>query len=414
MTTPPSRTVAIVGGGPAGLMAAEVIAEAGHAVTVYERMPSIGRKLLMAGRGGLNLTHSEPLGRFFLRYGDAYDRLCPMVEAFDPAALRAWCEELGEPTLVGSSGRVFPSSLKASPLLRAWLSRLEQLGVRIALRHRWTGWADDGSLAFDVTDRETGKTDKITVSNDATVLAMGGASWAKLGSDGLWVDMLTRKGIAVAPLVPSNCGFTTDWSAHFSERFAGTPLKGIAATFGAERIRGEAMITATGIEGGTVYALSSALRGAIAAQGSATFSIDLKPGMKVDALAARLARPRGKQSVSNFLRKAAGLSPAAIGILREADRTLPDEPAALARLIKTVPVVLTATQPIERAISTAGGIAFDQLDDGLMFKTLPGVFAAGEMLDWEAPTGGYLLQATFATGVAAGRGVVAWLAEPTS
>ena len=411
MTADTSQTVAIIGGGPAGLMAAEVIAGAGHTVTVYERMPSLGRKMLMAGRGGLNLTHSEPLGRFFLRYGPAFDRLQPLIEAFDPDDLRAWSESLGEPTLVGSSGRVFPSSFKASPLLRAWLHRLENLGVRFALRHRWTGWVADGSLTFDVVESRGAEPHPVSIKSDATVLAMGGASWAKLGSDGLWVDALAGKGIQISPLVPSNCGFVAGWSGHFSERFAGTPLKSITAAFGKERVRGEAMITTTGIEGGAIYALSAALRDAISTDGPATLVFDLKPGMTEDTLAGRLARPRGKQSVSNFLRKAAGLSPAAIGLLRETSRALPEDPAALARLIKALPVILTAPQAIDRAISTAGGIALDQLDDTLMIKSLPGVFAAGEMLDWEAPTGGYLLQATFATGVAAGRGVCKWLSE---
>lgn len=413
MTAATSQTVAIIGGGPAGLMAAEVVAGAGHAVTVYERMPSFGRKMLMAGRGGLNLTHSEPLGRFFLRYGAAFDRLQPLVEAFDPDDLRAWCESLGEPTLVGSSGRVFPSSLKASPLLRAWLHRLENLGVRFAVRHRWTGWTADGSLTFDMKESRRADPQPVSIKTDATVLAMGGASWAKLGSDGLWVDALAGKGIQITPMVPSNCGFVAGWSEHFRERFAGTPLKSIAAAFGKERIRGEAMITATGIEGGAIYALSAALRDAISTDGPATLIIDLKPGMTEDTLAGRLARPRGKQSVSNFLRKAAGLSPVAIGLLREASRAFPEDPAALARLIKALPITLTAPQTIDRAISTAGGIALDQVDNTMMIKSLPGVFAAGEMLDWEAPTGGYLLQATFATGVAAGQGVVKWLSETT-
>jgi len=404
-----SRRVAVIGAGPAGLMAAEGLAAAGLAVTVYDRMPTPGRKLLMAGRGGLNLTHSEPLDRFLRRYGDAAARLAPAIEAFPPAALRAWCEGLGQSTFVGSSGRVFPTALKASPLLRAWLGRLRDAGVAFAPRHRWTGWEADGRLVF------LGPHGAVEDRTAATVLALGGASWPGLGSDGGWAGILRDKGVTVAPLRPANCGFTVGWSAHFRERFAGTPLKPIVLSFGGSKLRGEAMITAAGIEGGAVYALSRPIREALEGGGPAVLRLDLRPDVGLDELTRRLARPRGSQSTSTFLRKAAGLSPVAIGLLREAaGGELPTAAAALAAAIKDAALRATATSPLERAISTAGGIAWDELDAAFMVRRLPGVFAIGEMVDWEAPTGGYLLQACLAMGVAAARGVGAWLSPGPS
>ena len=392
-----SPTVAVIGAGPAGLMAAETIAAGGVGVTVFDRMPSPGRKLRMAGRGGLNLTHSEALPALLDRYGPARARLEAAIAAFPPAALVAWCEGLGQPTFVGSSGRVFPRGLKTSPLLRAWLVRLGGLGVRLETRRTWTGWNASGALIF----AEGGP-----VRSRATVLALGGASWPRLGSDGGWTGLLP--GIEVRPLVPSNCGFRIDWSAPF-RRFAGTPLKRIALSFRGRTVRGEAMVTAEGIEGGAVYALSPALRDAIAAEGPVVATLDLRPDLDAPALARRLAGPRGSASLSTFLRKAGGLAPVGIGLVQEALHAgaAPDLPS----LVKAVPLRLLAPAPIARAISSAGGIALDELDARWMLRRRPGVFAAGEMLDWEAPTGGYLLQACFSTGVAAGRGVLAWLGE---
>jgi uncharacterized flavoprotein (TIGR03862 family) len=402
MSSPSSPPhAAIVGGGPAGLIAAEILGQAGVSVTVYERMPSVGRKFLMAGRGGLNLTHSEPFERFTQRYAGARPHLLPVLEAFRPEDLRAWCEGLGQETFVGSSGRVFPKAFKASPLLRAWLARLERLGVRFVLRHRWEGWDRDGRLVFTGPSGETLRTEP-----DATVLALGGASWPRLGSDGAWTALLAGQGVAVAPLRPANMGFVTPWSDVLRGRFEGEPLKRIALSFGGATVRGEAIVTADGIEGGAVYALSGRLRDAVEREGRATLSVDLRPDLSVEALAGRLGVPRRGQSASTFLRKAAGLPPVAIALLREASPTLPGGAAELARLVKAVPLVLTGVKPLERAISSAGGIAFEETDEHLMLRRLEGVFVAGEMLDWEAPTGGYLLQATFATGVAAAKGAL--------
>lgn len=395
---PPVACVAIVGGGPAGLMAAEVIAKTGAAVTIFDRMPSIGRKLLMAGRGGLNLTHSEPIERFTARYGAAADWMSPLLTAFPPLALIAWCENLGQPTFVGTSGRVFPKAMKASPLLRAWIARLTELGVRFVTRAQWTGWNEDGALTF---------ADGTLHAADATVLALGGASWPRLGADGGWVPLLPD--IAITSLQPANCGFAVAWSDVFRNRHAGSPLKRIALTFAGQTVRGEAGITAEGIEGGAVYALSAPLREAIAQHGLARLYIDLRPDLTVEALAKKLEAPRGSASLSNYLRKQANLSPVAIGLVQEALHAGDTPP--LAELIKAVRVRLTAPFGLARAISTAGGIALDEVDRRLMLRRRPGVFLAGEMLDWEAPTGGYLLQGCMTTGVAAGRGVVDWLRE---
>lgn len=397
-----ARDIAIIGAGPAGLIAAERLAEAGHAVTIYDRMPSPARKFLLAGRGGLNLTHSEPMDAFLPRYREASLWLEPALRAFPPQALRDWADGLGQETFIGSSGRVFPKPMKASPLLRAWLRRLQGLGVAFAPRHDWRGWSEDAALLFDHDGNPA------EARPAATLLALGGASWPRLGSDGGWAPLLAERGIAVSALRPANGGFAIAWSPILRERFAGAPLKRIAIRFGEEQARGEAMIDAEGLEGGAVYALSASLREAVLREGRATITLDLRPDLDQPRLIERLAARRKGETLSNHLRKAAGLSPAAIALLREPGR-LPEEPAALAALVKALPLVLTGLRPIERAISTAGGIAASEVDEHFMLKRLPGTFAAGEMLDWEAPTGGYLLQACFATGVAAAAGVENWL-----
>ena len=401
------KTAAVIGGGPAGLIAAEVLGRAGVAVTVYDRMPSVGRKFLMAGRGGLNLTHSEDLAPFLTRYGDIAPLLRRAIEAFPPSALRAWCEGLGQATFVGSSGRVFPAAFKASPLLRAWLRRLADLKVGFAPRHQWLGWDRAGRLRFAHGQ------DEVSVAADATVLALGGASWPRLGSDAGWVEILEARGVAIARLRPSNCGFVAPWSEAM-RRFEGEPLKRIAVSFAGRSVRGEAVVTRDGLEGGAIYALSPSLRAAIEAAGQAEIAIDLRPDLPAAALARKLAAPRGKQSLANVLRKAAKLSAVATALLHEAMHARGSSLSALngeelAALLKAVPVRLVGMRPIATAISTAGGVTFAELDDRFMLKKCPGVFVAGEMLDWEAPTGGYLLQASYATGMAAGQGAAAWL-----
>ncbi|MNU99280.1 dihydropyrimidine dehydrogenase subunit A [compost metagenome] len=405
MTDAPSplfSTVAVIGAGPAGLMAAERLAYAGLRVTVHERMPSVGRKFLLAGRGGLNLTHSEALTPFLDRYdAPARPHIKGWLDAFSPADLTAWAEGLGQETFVGSSGRVFPKTMKASPLLRAWLARLEGLGVEIRTRSRWTGWKD-GALAFDTPEGE-----RLERPN-AVVLALGGASWARMGSDAAWVPNLTNAGVAVASFRPSNVGFDVAWSALLRDRFAGQPVKGVALTHAGRTVRGEAMIAAYGVEGGGVYALSAGLREAIARDGKAELTLDLRPDISRQALTQKLLKPRSKDSLSNWLRKIVHLDPAAIALLREGG-PLPTEPGPLAARIKGVSLTLTGTQGLSRAISSAGGVTLDAVDDRLMLKARPGVFLAGEMLDWEAPTGGYLLQAAFASGVVAATGVGVWL-----
>jgi hypothetical protein len=386
-------------------MAAQVLAEAGQAVTVYDRMPSLGRKLLMAGRGGLNLTHSEPLAQFMTRYGPAAAHLAPWIEALPPSMLVDWAEALGQPTFVGSSGRVFPKSMKASPLLRAWLARLNALGVEVLTRHDWTGWDAEGRLRFSTPQGETARTAA------ATVLALGGASWPRLGSNGAWAPLLAEAGVAVSPLGAANAGFDVAWSDVFRDRFAGEPLKAIAMTFGRTRVRGEAIVTRHGLEGGALYALSALLREALGRGEDSRLWIDLRPDANAGQLEARLAATPAGQSVANRLRKAS-FSPLEVNLLREGHgKDLPSDPARLAKASKGVPLRPTAMRPIERAISTAGGVALDAVDGDLMLKARPGVFVAGEMLDWDAPTGGYLLQASFATGAAAARGVLKRLSE---
>ena len=410
--TSSSSHIAIIGGGPAGLMSAEVLATAGHSVTIYDRKSSVGRKFLMAGRGGLNLTHSEELEKFITRYGAAASRLAPVIEAFPPSALRAWCEGLGQEVFVGTSGRVFPKSFKASPLLRAWLGRLQTLGVRFVAGQCWQGWDENGHLVF-VDDQDV----RTTVNAAATILALGGASWPKLGSDGSWTKILAGQGIAITPLRPANCGFAVRWSDIFRDRYAGQPLKSIVLNFGGHKVPGEIMIAKNGIEGGPVYALSAAIRDEVEENGVATVHLDLRPNVKFDEYTKKLDTPCGALSFTNCLRKYGGLSPVEIGLLMERpDRktlsSLP--PEKLASLIKNFPLQLRRPFPIERAISTAGGIALDEVDDCFMLKNKPGVFAVGEMLDWEAPTGGYLLQACFSTAVAAAGGVKAFLARSKS
>lgn len=400
--------IAIIGAGPAGLIAAERLAGAGHRVTVYERMASPARKFLLAGRGGLNLTHSEPFDAVLRRYREAGDWLEPSLRAFPPQAMRDWADGLGAETFIGSSGRVFPRAMKASPLLRAWLGRLDGLGVRLSAGRLWTGWDADGALTFRLADGEPG-----TIRPDATLLALGGASWPRLGSDGGWASLLASRGIAISPLRPANGGFTVAWSPQMQERFAGQPLKRIVIRCAGDMAAGEAMIDAGGIEGGVIYALSAPIREAVACYGAATIEIDLRPDLTASELAVRLTKRRKGETLSNHLRKAGGLAPVAIALLRDAsDGKLPDDPGALATRIKAAPLRLGAPMPIARAISTAGGIVRDECDGGFMLKRLPGVFAAGEMLDWEAPTGGYLLQASFATGAAAAAGIETWLARP--
>ncbi len=394
---------AVIGAGPAGLFAADALARAGARVIIYEHKPSPARKFLMAGRGGLNITHSENLERFISRYGAAAARLAPLMRAWPPQALRDFCAELGETTFVGSSGRVFPASFKASPLLRAWLARLSRLGVAIATRHAFMGFAESGAL------RLRGPEGEFTRNFDALVLALGGASWPRLGSDGAWAARLGAEGVRVTPLAAANSGALIDWSAIFRSDFEGQPIKTTLLRHGGLSARGDVVVTRGGLEGGPVYALSSQLRAATLKHGEATLSIDLRPDTTLECLTRKLSRRPQKQSHANFLRKA-GFSKVEIGLLRESRAGgLPRDAESLAALIKNAPLTVTGVAGLERAISTAGGVSFEELDDALMLKKLPGVFVAGEMLDYDAPTGGYLLQAAFATGLAAGRGAARYL-----
>ncbi len=403
--------ICIIGGGPAGLMAAETLATAGLTVDLFDAMPTVGRKFLMAGKGGMNITHAEAREPFLARYGGRTPQLTPMIDAFDPAAIRHWMAGLGIESFIGSSGRIFPKEMKAAPLLRAWLQRLRRAGVRFHLRHRWLGWTEDDALRFATPTGEQ------TLRADATILALGGGSWARLGSDGRWVAPLTARGIAVAPLLPTNCGFDVEWSTHFRERFAGMPVKPLVLSFTPPaapslRRQGELVITHHGVEGGAIYALSAPLREALAQHGSATLLLDLAPGREPSALASALAKPRGKRSLAGHLRRCAGIEGVQAGLLRE--RLAPEvlaDPLRLASAIKALPLPLKAPRPLDEAISSAGGVLFEELDAQLMVRSRPGLFCAGEMLDWEAPTGGYLLTAVLASGRAAGQGVLTWLAR---
>ena len=417
---PPSVSRAtVIGGGPAGLMAAEVLAQGGAQVDLFDAMPSVGRKFLLAGRGGLNLTHSEPTTALLERYVPRSEPLRASVVAFDGEAVRAWAAGLGIATFVGTSGRVFPSDMKAAPLLRAWLHRLRASGVRFHTRHRWTGWTADGALRFMAPAGE------VTHTADATVLALGGASWPRLGSDGAWVPWLQEQGAAIAPLAPSNCGFDvaptaagrTGWSDHLRQRFAGQPVKPVAARFvdaggQVHEQQGEFVLTDTGVEGSLVYAFSAGLRDRIAEQGQATWLVDLLPQHSQAQVLAEVARPRGPRSLSTHLKSRLGLQGLKMSLLHEL--LAPDQlqdPAALAQAIKALPLTLVRPRPLDEAISTAGGVRFDALDERAMLRTRPGVFCAGEMLDWEAPTGGYLLTACMATGRTAGLGALHWLSS---
>lgn len=397
--------IAIIGGGPSGLMAAEILSPQGHSVTVYDSMPTVSRKFLLAGKSGLNITHSEDFQRFADRFGAASKPLRTALEAFTPADVRAWADNLGTETFVGSSGRVFPKAMKASPLLRAWIKRLEAQGVRILTRHRWLGF-DGQALAFETTDGRK------SVHSDATLLALGGASYPRLGSDAGWLAALKGKDVDIADFRPANCGFDVAWSEQFRERFAGEALKSVTAKSAAGTIPGEFVISRHGIEGSLVYAHAAALRDRLATQGAAVLTIDLAPGRSSERLAKDLARQDGKASFSNRLRKGAGLEGVKSALLREiAPDAARAEPQALADLVKALPISVLRPRPITEAISSAGGIRWSAVDESYMLKALPGVFVAGEMIDWEAPTGGYLLTACFATGRAAARGMDAWLQQ---
>ncbi|WP_269583743.1 NAD(P)/FAD-dependent oxidoreductase [Roseibium sp. Sym1] len=397
------RDVLIIGAGPTGLFAADRLSANGVSVTIADRMPSPARKFLMAGRGGLNLTHSEDPDRFVTRYREAAPFVAPLIRAFPPQALRDWCHGLGQETFVGSSGRVFPKAMKASPLLRAWLHRLDRNGVRLLTRHAWTGFGRDGTVELE---NEAGEI--LPFPARACLLALGGASWPKLGSSAAWVPLLEARGIRINRFQPSNCGFRIAWSDHLKNRFAGSPLKRIALSHKGTCKAGEAVLSGKGLEGGAVYALSAELRETLNQEGSATLEIDLRPGMSAEDLARKLSKPRGKQSAATFLKKALRLKPEELALVREAG-DLPSAPTDLAQRIKAVSVTCQAAYPIDRAISSAGGVALEELDEALMLKKCPGVFAAGEMLDWEAPTGGYLLQACFAMGARAADGIEAYL-----
>jgi uncharacterized flavoprotein (TIGR03862 family) len=399
------KKIAIIGGGPSGLSAAEVLSASGHAVSVYDAMPTFARKFLLAGKSGLNITHSEDYERFATRFGNANPRLRAALDAFTPADIRAWASDLGSETFVGSSGRVFPDVMKASPLLRAWLARLEARGVSFFTRHRWMGFAEDGHN-FEAPDGHK------TISCDATLLALGGASYPRLGSDAGWVSLLSERGVAIAPFQPANCGFDVAWSEIFRDRFAGEPLKSVTATSRAGTFPGEFVISKHGIEGSLIYAHSAALRDDLLSHGEAKLTIDLAPGRTADRLSRDLTRQDAKMSFSNRLRKGAGLDGVKAALLRELlPETDRNDAQKLAAAIKSLAIPLLRPRPIAEAISSAGGIAFSEIDETYMLKHLPGIFAAGEMLDWEAPTGGYLLTACFATGRAAAKGIEAWLSR---
>ncbi|WP_354682815.1 TIGR03862 family flavoprotein [Cupriavidus necator] len=416
-----STDVAIIGGGPAGLMAAEVLATQGASVVLYDAMPSVGRKFLMAGKGGMNLTHAEPEAAFLGRYGARAAQIAPMLAGFGPQALRDWVHGLGIETFVGSSGRVFPTDMKAAPMLRAWLHRLRESGVQFHMRHRWLGWEDGAQggaqhraphgLRFATPSGE------VCVQARAVVLALGGASWARLGSDGTWVPRLAERGVDIAPLRPANCGFDVAWSEGFAERFAGTPVKPAAIALtdrdGQPHARqGEFVISTTGIEGSLVYALSAPIRDRIEADGSAVIHLDLLPSHSAEQVSAEVSHPRGARSLSSHLQSRLGITGVKAGLLREClSKDAMYDPGTLAVSLKALPLRLLRARPIDEVISSAGGVRFEAMDEGLMLRALPGVFCAGEMLDWEAPTGGYLLTACFASGRTAAQGAAAYLKQ---
>jgi uncharacterized flavoprotein (TIGR03862 family) len=406
------NSVVVIGGGPAGLMTAEVISTRGIQVDVYDSMPSLGRKFLMAGKSGLNITHAEPFEQFVSRYGKRRMQIAPMLKRFGPEELRQWVHRLGIETFVGTSGRVFPVGMKASPLLRAWLRRLTDSGVTFHLRHKWTGFLSHALTAvpggieikFESPDGER------TVQADAVLLALGGGSWSRLGSDGAWVPWLERAGVNVRPLKPSNCGFDVGWTAHFRERFEGYPVKSVVLSFGSFRQQGEFIVTKEGVEGSLIYAASALLRDEIDSSGQAVMLLDLAPDRSHEWLVERLSKPRGTRTMASHLEKTVGIKGVKAGLLREfVTREDLLNAERLAHFIKNLPVPLIATRPLEEAISSAGGVAFESLDEHLMLRSMPGVFCAGEMLDWEAPTGGYLLTACFASGHTAGHGILRWI-----
>lgn len=400
-----NKNIAIIGGGPSGLIAAEKLAEHSYGVTVYERMPTVGRKFLMAGRGGLNLTHSENLESFFKRYAEAENWLAPYIKKFTPEELVKWANSHGEETFVGSSGRVFPKKMKASPLLRAWLKKLNELGVIIKTSHTFVGF-DGDKLKLTNQKKET-----FSVKADAVLLALGGGSWPRLGSDGSWVNILSKENIKIKKLEPANCGFIANWSEYFSKKFAGTPLKNIKIHLSGSSAHGELMVTKTGLEGGSIYALSSKLREEINLNKSAVIKIDLRPNVEISALTKKLELRKKGESFSTYLKKA-GFSDVTINLLyetQEKEVLVKKDASELAKLIKNLPVKLVATSGMARAISSAGGIVKNEVDKNFMLIKKPGVFVAGEMLDWEAPTGGYLLQACFSTGIAAANGIIKYL-----
>lgn len=403
------RTVVIIGGGPAGLMAAEVLSQAGVKVDLYDAMPSVGRKFLMAGKGGMNITHSEPFEKFLSRYNSRQAYIKPMLDAFGPEALRAWVQDLGIDTFVGSSGKVFPIDMKAAPLLRRWLHKLRMNGVSFYMRHKWLGWDDNRMLRFETPEGEK------KIRANTVILALGGGSWSRLGSTGSWVPLLDEQGVSVEPLQPSNCGFDVGWSEFFQHRFAGQPLKSIQVSFTNLACfkfceQGELLVTADGVEGNLIYKISALLRDQITATGKALIHLDLAPGADKQFLLGRISQSRGKQTMANHLRKRVGIDGVKAGLLKEfLSKQDIDDPMRLCDAIKALPITLLAARPIDEAISSAGGVAFDAVDEYLMIRSMPGVFCAGEMLDWEAPTGGYLLTACFASGRVAGSGVLAWL-----
>jgi len=402
--TPEEIEIAIIGAGPAGLMAAETLIDQGHKPVLFDAMPTPARKFLMAGKSGLNLSHNEPIENFITRYGKHTKEIEPAVHDFPPSAVQAWADGLGAHTFVGSSGRIFPKAMKASPLLRAWLQRIFEGGVTLNTLHKWTGWDTEGCLTFCTREQ------KLRIKAKATILALGGTSWPKLGSDGTWQSFLTKHGLKIAPFSPSNCGFLVDWSPYFKDRFAGEPIKGALLSAGKTQTKGDFVISQYGVEGSAIYSLSAPLRDFITINGSATLTIDLTPDRTHEQITKLLSKPRGKKSFATHLKRTLGLTGVKANILREC---LPskafESPETLASGIKSLPIKLTAPRPIEEAISVAGGLSFNELDEHLMIKSMPGVFAAGEMLDWEAPTGGYLLTACLAQGRQAAIGVDAFL-----